>query len=148
MYCLEKGIDYTLHYLPEGPNPQWLLDVSPEGKLPVMKDEDKLIADSTKIIEHLEATFGQKEPSLNPPEAKEWVDYLHREFFPIFAKNMMGTAPPVQKEFRPKLIEALKKLNQAIGKNGGPYFLGKEYSMVDIVYTPIVARFPLLQHFR
>ncbi len=44
------------------------MDANPEGKVPVIKDEGKFVADSDVIAQLLEEKF--PEPSLKTPEGK------------------------------------------------------------------------------
>jgi len=52
-------------------------------------------------------------------EVKYLVKLCNEEYFPAFGKILMAPAPPIQAEFRPKLIEAIKKVNAALNKSKG-----------------------------
>lgn len=55
-----------------------------------------------------------------------------------------------KKEFRPKLIAAIDKIEAALGQNSteGPFFFGSKWNAVDIILAPFIVRFPFLKYFR
>lgn len=41
---------------------------------------------------------------------------------------------------RKQFIETMREVETALGSEGGPFFLGKELSLVDIVFAPFLER--------
>ncbi|KAL5722581.1 Glutathione S-transferase dhar1 [Ranunculus cassubicifolius] len=63
----EKKVPYKSLLVDLSNKPQWFLDISPEGKVPVIKIDEKLVADSDVITQIIEEKYPQ--PSLvTPPE--------------------------------------------------------------------------------
>jgi glutathione S-transferase len=81
-------------------------------------------------------------------EVRALIKVCKEEYFPAFGKVLMAPAPPIQAEFRPKLMEAVKKVNAALNKSKGPYLLGSKYTLADLIWTPLLACLPLLSYFR
>ncbi|KAG8501485.1 hypothetical protein CXB51_003984 [Gossypium anomalum] len=61
----EKKISYKMHLINISDKPQWFLEISPEGKVPVVKFDDKWVADSDVIVGILEEKYPQ--PCLKTP---------------------------------------------------------------------------------
>lgn len=150
-----KKVDYELEQVSFDPKPEWFLKASPEGTVPLMKigDSETYLTSSADMLNYLEEKYPTPSvyPSSVPREdVHKWVAFVRTVYIPAFMKVMMGTAPPVQAEFRPKLKEAYTKLQAHLAARDveGPYFFGAEYSLVDILLTPFVARRPLHKFFR
>ncbi|XP_044957488.1 probable glutathione S-transferase DHAR2, chloroplastic isoform X2 [Hordeum vulgare subsp. vulgare] len=63
----EKNLPYELKLVDLANKPDWLFTINPEGKVPIVKLEDKWVADSDVITQVLEEKYPQ--PSLaTPPE--------------------------------------------------------------------------------
>ncbi|KAI5428379.1 Glutathione S-transferase dhar2, variant 2, partial [Lathyrus oleraceus] len=63
----EKKIAYHTHLIDVSNKPQWFLEVSPEGKVPVVKFDGKWVPDSDVIVGILEEKY--PEPSfVTPPQ--------------------------------------------------------------------------------
>ncbi|CAN1257683.1 Glutathione S-transferase DHAR2 [Linum perenne] len=62
----EKKVPYKLHLVNLSDKPQWFLDISPEGKVPVVKFDEKWVADSDVIVGIIEEKY--PEPSLVTPD--------------------------------------------------------------------------------
>lgn len=58
MYLYERGIEFSDYHVDFQRNEQlskWFLELNPKGQVPVMKFDNQVITDSTRIIHHLEA---------------------------------------------------------------------------------------------
>ncbi|KAL6861758.1 hypothetical protein ACP4OV_017458 [Aristida adscensionis] len=67
----EKHLPYELKLVDLANKPDWLFKINPEGKVPIVKLEEKWIADSDVITQALEEKF--PEPSLATPPQKASV---------------------------------------------------------------------------
>ncbi|KAJ6350175.1 hypothetical protein OIU78_006364, partial [Salix suchowensis] len=101
----EKKIPYKSHLINLGDKPQWFLDINPEGKVPVVKIDDKWVADSDVIVGMLEEKY--PEPSLaTPPEFAS----MGSKIFPSFVKFLKSKDPNDGTE--QALLEELKALDE------------------------------------
>ncbi|ORY49128.1 hypothetical protein BCR33DRAFT_714181 [Rhizoclosmatium globosum] len=147
-----KGAEFTFTKLvPNQSLPEWWAEASPDNSVPVLQFPDGSFSNSSAgIIERLEADIPQ--PSLYPSTAadsKQWSQTLRQELYPAFNKVLMGTNPTVQSEFRPKLTAVIEKIvDQLNARTEGPYFLGKDFSIADLVLAPIMQRLSLATFFR
>ncbi|KAJ3016658.1 UNVERIFIED_CONTAM: hypothetical protein HDU68_012096 [Siphonaria sp. JEL0065] len=149
-----KGVETTFTRLaPNDPLPVWWNDASPDNSVPVLQFPDGSFSNSSVgIIERLEAEIPT--PSLLPGDAsivKQWAGTIRQELFPAFNKVLMGTHPDVQAEFRPKLKAIIEKITDQLESrmsDQGPYFVGAEFSLADLVLAPILARLELIAFYR
>ncbi|XP_057792909.1 uncharacterized protein LOC131009525 [Salvia miltiorrhiza] len=63
----EKKVEYKLHLISFDTKPQWFMEVNPEGKVPLIKLDDKWISDSDVIVGILEEKYPN--PPLRTPKA-------------------------------------------------------------------------------
>lgn len=96
-FCLEAGIDHELVSIGLGSDDPGFREASPLGKMPAMEDDGYTLADSTAIVQYLEAVH---KPGLIPQEAKAlgktiWWDevadtVLFAALQPIFFGRVVG----------------------------------------------------------
>ncbi|MDJ0785834.1 MAG: glutathione S-transferase family protein [Myxococcota bacterium] len=102
--CEEKGIAYESKDLIPFPKSPELLALNPLGKIPVLKDGDFTIPDSSVIVAYLERTGGG--PKLYPEDAKEYARALFAEEY-ADTKGIEITSPFLWERFiKPKLMQA------------------------------------------
>lgn len=152
--CLqEKGIEYDLDPVnPFGP-PQWFREISPLGKIPVLRDEDVgtegaegTIPDSSAICFYLERKFPQ--PSLYPEDAFAcaralwYEEYADTElaahigpgvFQPMVLRRFIGKDADearARETIEQKLPPALDYLEKEIGDR--EFLVADRFSIADI----------------
>ncbi|KAK2637550.1 hypothetical protein Ddye_032342 [Dipteronia dyeriana] len=137
----EKKIPYKLHLVNLSDKPQWFLDISPEGKVPVVKFDDKWVPDSEVIVGILEKF---PEPSLiTPPEFAS----VGSKIFPTFFKFVKSKDSNDGSE--QALLEELKALNEHLEKNGGLFIAGEKITAVDLSLAPKLYHLKIaLGHFK
>ena len=148
---LEKGIDFTPIEIDLQNKPDGYTQISHYGKVPAIKHGDVEIYESAIINEYLDEVFPK--PPLLPrdPAAKAiariWIDYANTRFVPAFNKFLRGKDSQEQELGRKEFTEALLYIEQE-GLGKGDYWLGDQFSLVDISFYPWFERLPLLKHFR
>ncbi|MHC0066955.1 glutathione S-transferase family protein [Nostoc sp. UIC 10890] len=148
---LEKGIDFTPIEIDLQNKPDGYTQISRYGKVPAIKHGDIEIYESAIINEYLDEVF--PEPPLLPrdPAAKAiariWIDYANTRLVPAFNKFLRGKDSQEQEQGRKEFTEALLYIEQE-GLGKGDYFLGDQFSLVDVSFYPWFERLPLLEHFR
>lgn len=152
---LEKGIDFTATEVDLQNKPDWFTQIFRYGKVPAIKYGNVEIFESSIINEYLEEVF--PEPALLPSDpgakaiARIWIDYANTRLVPAFNKLLRGKDSTEQEQGRREFLEALLYLEQeGISKLSGnePYWLGENFSLVDISFYPWFERLPVLEHFR
>uniref|UniRef100_A0A6N2NCS5 GST N-terminal domain-containing protein n=1 Tax=Salix viminalis TaxID=40686 RepID=A0A6N2NCS5_SALVM len=135
----EKNIPYKSHLINLSDKPQWFLRINRRKKVPVVKFDDKWVADSDVIVGILEEKY--PEPSLaTPPEfasvngarCEAKYHFLLRtgsKIFSSFVKFLKSKDPSDGSE--QALLEELKALDDHLKANG-PFIAGEKITAVDL----------------
>jgi len=137
----EKNVPFERTYIDLARKPDWFLAISPLGKTPVLTDGQEAIFESVAILEYLEDT--QPHP-LHPKSAL--IRAQHRgwmEFGSAVLNDIAALYSAQNAEVFGQKAAALKtKFIQIEAKLGdGPYFAGREFTLVDAVFGPIFRYF-------
>lgn len=151
---LEKGVPFELTEIDLQNKPDWFLEVSPYGKVPVIKHGENRVWESAVVNEYLDEVF--PEPPLLPREpgkraiARIWIDFANTKFTAAFYKLLLSQEAEQQQEWAAELrkhllfmeTEGLRTLSD------GPFWFGDTLSLVDLTYYPWFERWPVLEHYR
>jgi len=144
-----KNVEFDVTYVNLRNKPDWFLEISPHGKVPVLKVDDEILFESNAIAEYLDEIT---EPRLHPADPiararnRAWTDFV-----PDFsaALNAIGyaTTKEAMEDGLAKAPKAMSRLEGALAKRGndGPYFNGDNLSLVDAAYAPFLQRFGLIE---
>ncbi|MQM17334.1 hypothetical protein Taro_050303 [Colocasia esculenta] len=124
----EKQLPYDMKLVDLANKPEWFLKLYPEGKVPVIKIEDKWIADSDVIAQSLEEKY--PEPSLVTPPEKATAG---AKIFPTFIGFLKSKDPSDGTE--QALLTELTSFNDYIKENG-PFINGERISAADLSLGP------------
>ncbi|KAD7478536.1 hypothetical protein R6Q59_007970 [Mikania micrantha] len=124
----EKRLPYDLKLVDLGNKPDWLFSISPEGKVPVVKLDDKWISDSDVITKSVEEKF--PDPSLVTPPEKASVGSKIFSTYIGFLKSKDANDGTEQ-----ALLNELSAFNDYIKENG-PFINGKDISAADLSLGP------------
>ncbi len=148
MALLEKGLDFVLTEIDLFNRPAWFRDMSPYGKVPVLRHEGATIYESAIINQYLDERFPS--PPLLPAtpalraQARIWMDYCETRFLVATHKLMSEAGDTARRaENIGKLTEVLRFIeHEGLRKLGdGPYFFGDQVSLVDLQFSPFFERF-------
>ncbi|KAL8518281.1 hypothetical protein ACS0TY_009588 [Phlomoides rotata] len=129
LMTLEKNnVPYKTHLINLDAKPQWFSEVNPEGKVPIIKFDDKWIADSDVIVGIIEEKYPN--PPLTPPPE---VSSVGSKILPCFVKFLKSKDPTDGSE--QALLDELKALDEHL-KNKGPYVNGENICAVDLSLAP------------
>ena len=154
MCLLEKGLAFERREVNLKDKPDWFLAVSPYAKVPVLKDGDNRIYESSIINEYLEDAY--PEPRLLPEspagkaEARIWMDFDDAKLVSTQYRMLLAEEDARRRE----LAEEMRDLLAYLEKEGfadhrdGPYWFGSEISLVDLNLYPHFERFCVLEHYR
>jgi glutathione S-transferase len=174
VFLAEKGIDYELEQLNPFAAPEGFRKISPLGKIPVLRDGDRLLNDSSVICAYLERLH--PEPALYPSDPFDFARALWFEeymdgavvpaagpnvFFPLVLQPLMtGEEPDETEPLRVAEQELPVFFDYLEGSLGElEHFVAGTFSIADIaVASPFVnlrhagiaperARFPKLRSF-
>jgi glutathione S-transferase len=137
----EKGTPYERIYVDLADKPDWFLAISPLGKVPVLKVGAASLFESAAILEFLEDSLPHR---LHPADAlararhRAWI-----EFGSAVLNNIAVLYNASDKAGFDRAAAALhqkfERLEEAL--DGGPYFAGAAFSLVDAVFGPVFRYF-------
>lgn len=138
---LEKNISHQRTYIDLANKPDWFRQISPLGKVPLLKVEDEILFESAVICEYLdEITPGSLHPSdpLQKAKHRAWIEFGSSTLATI-AGFYSATTPETFEQKRRDLIDKFVWIEHHL--SGAPYFAGEVFSLVDAVYGPIFRYF-------
>ena len=139
------NVPYEIEYIDLSNKPDWFLDISPLGKVPVVQ-----VNGGPSIFES--AVINEFVSEINPPvlHPADPVEKARNRAWIEYGSGMLGTNFRLrnsknEEEFnenRTKLIDQLKKVEEQI--EDGPFFNGEEFSLIDSSYTPLFMQLDLM----
>ncbi|XP_023528498.1 glutathione S-transferase DHAR3, chloroplastic isoform X2 [Cucurbita pepo subsp. pepo] len=124
----EKRLPYDLKLVDLSNKPEWFLEISSEGKVPVVKFDEQWVADSDVITQTLEEKYPN--PPLATPPDKSSVGSKIFSTFIAFLKSKDPNDGTEQ-----ALLSELSYFDSHIKENG-PFINGKEISAADLSLGP------------
>ena len=145
-----KNVQFKVTYIDLRDKPDWFLEISPHGKVPVLVVDEQPLFESSAIAEYLDETVI---PQLHPTDPmkrarnRAWTDVV-----PDFSRALGGVSYARDQEAMQagfKLArQRLDRLEEAIKLergNDGPYFNGDQLCLVDAAYAPFLQRFTIVE---
>ncbi len=146
---LEKQIPYTRTDIDLANKPDWFLQISPLGKVPLLKisdeTQDEVLFESAVICEYLdEITPGSLHPAdpLERAKHRAWIEFGSGILGAIATLYTAPDAATFERTLQ-GLCDKFTRLEEA--GIGHPYFSGEQFSLVDAVYGPIFRYFDVLE---
>lgn len=133
---LEKDIPHKKTHIDLANKPEWFRQISPLGKVPLLKVDTEVLFESAVICEYLdEITPGSLHPLAPLEKAKHraWIEF-GSNIFTVMAGLFNA---PTEELFEQKRHELSEKFTWVERTLATPYFAGKSFSVVDAVYAPI-----------
>ncbi|KXG19660.1 glutathione S-transferase DHAR3, chloroplastic-like isoform X1 [Sorghum bicolor] len=124
----EKHLPYELKLVDLANKPDWLFEINPEGKVPIVKLEEKWIGDSDVITQTLEEKY--PEPPLATPPEKASVG---SKIFSTFIGFLKSKDPSDGTE--EALLNELTSFDSHL-KDNGPFINGGTISAADLSLGP------------
>lgn len=135
-----KKVPYEIEYIELSNKPQWFLDISPNGQVPVLVTEDETVLfESDAIVEYLDDKYAPIEDVSAEQKA------LDRAWSYQASKHYMAqcsTMSSKDKEtYETRLANLSKSFAKAEAKLGSSsFFKGDFISNVDIAWLPLLHR--------
>lgn len=138
----EKGVAYERVYIDLANKPEWFLQLSPLGKVPLLRVGDAAIFETVVICEYIE----EIEPAvplhptmpLDRARYRGWVEFASAVISDIFAFYMAPDAAAFERKSG-DLQARFRWLERHLGD--GPYFAGARFSLVDAAFAPVFRLF-------
>jgi glutathione S-transferase len=150
----ELGLPYRLEWFDRGPDrlaPPEFLALHPAAMAPVIRDGDRVLAESTAIVQYIAHKHGGGRLTV-PPHAENYADYLYWLEFNnnaqcgVFLKMALQGADPEQNilaKVAHRRTEGLfKHMNDHLGRHS--YLAGEAFSLADLMSGFAVTTMPAL----
>ena len=138
-----KGVPFDTTFIQLDDPPAWFDEVSPLGKVPVLKVDDTVLFESAVINEFLDESFGERmlsEDALERAQQRAWIELGAAGIFAMFGAT---TAPEESGSSakRKELAKLFDHLERQLAKAPpAPFFSGAELSLVDTAFAPLFQR--------
>lgn len=136
----EKSVPFERVYVDLTDKPAWFLDLSPLGKTPVLKVDNRAIFESAVILEYLEETAPHPLHPADPlrrAEHRAWIEFdsaVLNDIAELYsARDRAGFTAKAE-----ALAAKFARLESRLGP--GPWFDGG-FSLVDAVFGPVFRYF-------
>jgi glutathione S-transferase len=143
---IERGVPYDIEYIDLAAKPQWFLEISPFGRVPLLAvDRDVVLFESAVINEYLDETapgrrFHPEDP-LRRAHNRMWIEFISS----LLGDQYRMQLAPTEAEARQHLAALHDKLGRLEAElphqdQDHPWFNGAELSLVDIAAAPLLQR--------
>ncbi|ODB94419.1 glutathione S-transferase family protein [Candidatus Thiodiazotropha endoloripes] len=139
----EKQIDHEIEYIDLNDPPDWFLQLSPTGKVPLLLIDGATLFESSVILTFLDESFPpgfQPADTLRRARHRSWIEYGSTL---LMAQHAMATASDEDTFIEKKhlLEEDIARLSEPLSE--GLFANPDEFSLVDAAIAPLFMR---LQH--
>ena len=144
-----KGNTYDIEYISLSEKPEWFLELSPNGQVPILIiDNKQVIFESDAIAEYIEEVssgplFFDTDPILKAQE-RAW-SYLGTKNYLVQCSAQRSPSEDVLVERANKLRTAFAKLESKL--SGERFFNGQSIGMVDIAWLPLLHRASIIHKY-
>ena len=136
-----KGVPYDIEFIDLSAKPQWFLDISPTGQVPLLITEaGEALFESEAIVEYIDEITPPLLTDASPEQrAKDraW-SYQASKHYLVQCSTMQSKDKSVLAEREAKLTKAFEKAEHQLGS--GPFFNGETLGNVDIAWLPLLHR--------
>lgn len=131
-----KNIDFDVTYIDINDPPDWFLEISPLGKVPVLRVDGEILFESAVINEYLDdVTGGELQPKdpLQRAKNRAWTEYASNLLGTLYMTKMADQEEAYLKH-KQALIKLLTLFEAQLGE--GPWFNGEDFTLVDTAFAP------------
>lgn len=145
---LYKKVDFKITYIDLQNPPKWFLDISPLGKVPVVKvDDSEVLFESSVIQEYVDEITP---PSLHPTDPlikaknRAWMAFGGEL---MGMEGLHGIVHEKDADVCQKKIDGLQNLLKRLEAvhSGKDFFNGQDFKLIDAAYAPMLMRLDLLK---
>ena len=144
----EKKALYQITYIDLDNPPDWFNEISPFGKVPLLKVDGEVLFESAIISEFLDESIPPMLQSDNPltrAKHRGWIEYGSNLLFEQYKLITARDEDEYQVQ-KAGMGGSLARLANEF--NSGPYFSGDWFALIDAAYAPLFMRFQLLVEHR
>jgi glutathione S-transferase len=142
----EKGVPFERVDIDLANKPDWFLKISPLGKVPMLVvetgDGDVALFESNVICEYIEDTQGgaklHPQDPLQRAQHRGWMEFGSTILSELWGLETTGDSAVFETK-RKAIAAKFAQVEKTLG--AGPFFAGKDFSLVDAVFAPIFRYF-------
>ena len=144
-----KKLPYEIEYINLSEKPDWFLEVSPHGQVPILITvSGTVLFESDAIVEYIEEISAPVEANVSAEQRA-----IDRAWSYMAAKNYLVQCSAMRSANKDVLLERSERLNTIFRKvenvlDDGPFFKGEHLSMVDIAWLPLLHRAHIIHQHR
>ena len=141
---LEKEIPFKRTNIDLANKPEWFLNISPLGKVPVLRINGNILFESAVINEYLDEITP---PSMHPQDPlqkavnRAWIEY-GSELSNLSFRTLITEDENVVEQSLQGLRDKFEFLNKNL--TARPFFNGAAFSLIDAAYAPVFIRIEYL----
>ncbi|MBE0371017.1 glutathione S-transferase family protein [Pseudoalteromonas aurantia] len=144
-----KNIPYEIQYINLQDKPDWFLNISPNGQVPVMvSDNGTAIFESDAIVEYIEDEYGPLEANISNEQRA-----LDRAWSYLGTKNYLAQCGTMSSKDEETFTARSQKLRQIFSKieaqlsGTTQFFKSDALSNVDIAWLPLLHRAAIVKKY-
>lgn len=143
----EKNIPHNIEFIDLANKPDWFLQISPLGKVPVLCVDGQPLFESSVIAEYLDEI---SPGSLHPEDAfarahnRSWIEFASATLASIAAFYRASSGQEFS-DATTALRQRFEKLEEQLGD--GPWFNGEAFSIVDAAFGPVFRYFNVIENY-
>lgn len=138
----EKGLSFDRVYIDLADKPAWFLQLSPLGKVPVLRHGEATVFESAVICQYIEEVAPALPLLPAGPAARArhraWAEFASAVVGDVFAFYSAPDAALFERKCH-DLATRFRTLEQQLGD--GPWFGGADFGLVDAAFAPIFRLF-------
>ncbi|MBQ4847230.1 glutathione S-transferase family protein [Pseudoalteromonas sp. MMG005] len=144
-----KNVPYEIQYINLQDKPDWFLNISPNGQVPVMISENGItIFESDAIVEYIEDEYGPLETNVSNEQRA-----LDRAWSYLGTKNYLAQCGTMSSKNEETFTMRAGKLNEIFNKieaqlsGKTQFFKSDSLSNVDIAWLPLLHRAAIVKKY-
>ena len=135
-----KNVDYDIEYIDLRNKPDWFLELSPLGKVPILQVDDTVLFESQVIAEYLDEVEG---PPMHPTSPLERAQ--HRALIEVVSTTLGESWRMTMVETKEEVDKLVDQVRDRLGRiaeahSGDKFFGGETLSLVDAAAAPLLQR--------
>jgi glutathione S-transferase len=164
---LELGLPFELVEIDAKAKTGWYLDINPRGKVPAIQNTrdgtivyesaicNEYLSDYARQVDESKPTDGAEVWHMTPIDAADRAamrllnDHVDTSVGPAMFNFMVNHDPEQDSQLKDKVEDALVVLQAALSTRGGPFLMGKNFTLADAHALPFFLRLVVtLRHFK
>jgi len=151
---LHKKVDHKITFIDLESPPAWFHKFSPLGKVPILLVRESENTEPTVLFES--AVINEYVDEISPPllmPSDPLKKGFERAWIAISGELFMAAYPIMTSQDKAEIAEAKKEVFELLGKvedviTDGPFFTGREFSLLDSSFAPFFMRIDLFKSMR